>query len=66
MKPTLWYIVMLVVAFLYIYLTAIQYIKGGKLYDANGNYKTFYDLKYYDEDFVRYVRFLFLHLRFTV
>ena len=55
MKPTLWYIVMLVVAFLYIYLTAIQYIKGGKLYDANGNYKTFYDLKYYDEDFLRYV-----------
>ncbi|CAL8071452.1 unnamed protein product [Orchesella dallaii] len=31
MKPATWYISMLIVAFLYIYLTAIQYIRGEEL-----------------------------------
>lgn len=31
MKPAAWYISMLIVAFLYIYLTAIQYIRGEEL-----------------------------------
>jgi len=31
MKPATWYISMLIVAFLYIYLTAIQYIRGAEI-----------------------------------
>ncbi|XP_076035544.1 carboxypeptidase D-like isoform X2 [Oratosquilla oratoria] len=49
MKPAMWYLTMLIVGFFYIYLTAIQYIRGQAVPDNGNNYQTLYDPDYFDE-----------------
>ncbi|KAF2367487.1 Peptidase M14 carboxypeptidase A [Trinorchestia longiramus] len=52
MKPAVWYLTMIIVGFFYIYVTAIQYIKGQETGAADGLQQTYvhqYDPQYYDE-----------------
>ncbi|XP_069173711.1 carboxypeptidase D isoform X5 [Procambarus clarkii] len=52
MKPAMWYLMMLVVGFFYIYLTAIQYIRGQVVHDPPSSYQPQYDPQYYDENLI--------------
>ncbi|XP_037803670.1 carboxypeptidase M-like isoform X4 [Penaeus monodon] len=50
MKPAVWYMMMIIVGFFYVYLTAIQYIRGQELDDPPSNYLPQYDPQYFDEN----------------
>jgi len=51
MKPAMWYLTMIVIGFFYVYLTAVQYIKGQAV--EGEAYQTQYDPAYYDENLLR-------------
>ncbi|XP_071520920.1 carboxypeptidase D-like isoform X5 [Panulirus ornatus] len=52
MKPAMWYLMMIVVGFFYVYLTAIQYIRGQELHDPSSDYLPQYDPQYFDENLI--------------
>ncbi|XP_042228787.1 inactive carboxypeptidase-like protein X2 [Homarus americanus] len=52
MKPAMWYLMMIVVGFFYVYLTAVQYIRGQEVHDPPSNYQPQYDPQYYDENLI--------------
>ncbi|KAK4317883.1 hypothetical protein Pmani_011062 [Petrolisthes manimaculis] len=52
MKPAMWYLMMLVVGFFYVYLTAIQYIRGQEIHQPPSNYLLQYDPQYFDHNLV--------------
>ncbi|KAG0729787.1 Carboxypeptidase M [Chionoecetes opilio] len=53
MKPAMWYLMMLIVGFFYVYLTAIQYIRGQQaLQDPPSTYLKQYDPQYFDESLI--------------
>ncbi|XP_068218391.1 LOW QUALITY PROTEIN: carboxypeptidase D-like [Palaemon carinicauda] len=52
MKPAMWYLMMIVVGFFYVYLTAIQYIRGQEVREPPSNYLPQYDPQYYDENLI--------------
>ena len=51
MKPASWYMMMLVVGFLYMYVTLVKYIRGQELKD----FVPTYDPTYYDERLAQWV-----------
>lgn len=53
MKPAIWYLTMIIIGFFYIYVTAIQYIKGQETGDVQQAYVHQYDPQYYDENLFR-------------
>ncbi|XP_063843810.1 LOW QUALITY PROTEIN: carboxypeptidase D-like [Scylla paramamosain] len=52
MKPAMWYLMMIVVGFFYVYLTAIQYIRGQTVHEPPSNYLKQYDPQYFDESLI--------------
>ncbi|CAL4064786.1 unnamed protein product, partial [Meganyctiphanes norvegica] len=52
MKPASWYMMMLIVGFFYVYLTAVQYIRGEEIGDLPDNYLPQFDPAYFDEDLI--------------
>ncbi|XP_053642527.1 carboxypeptidase D isoform X4 [Cherax quadricarinatus] len=52
MKPAMWYLIMIVVGFFYVYLTAVQYIRGQEANQPPTSYQPHYDPQYYDENLI--------------